>query len=425
MTDKRWGGVRGNLGIVIATLFVAALSVVAWSMPAHGPQVKTPGVQAAVTLDSPSLAALVTRAEISPYANSVYASLASRGIDSASFLPVSSVTSDVISLFQRVSLQPAFAALYASVGSSGFAVGFGNQMSGGISDVYFTFNAVAGGQTTTTSWDGKLASMTLTGPTTVERPTIVNTVFNSHRWAGSSWWGPGTPTLAYSSADEVYPTVSVNNPYGGSVHEVASVWTGLTDSSHDLLQVGYFTDATVGMRYGQTYYELACEPKTSCSVGGGGTFAFGSGQLQHVSFGDTVEQEEAISGLWTVWYMYVYDYTTGAYASTLFDLSHWLSGGFHPGWTQYIVEAYFSNGVVQQIAKFSQVNFCDATFRSTSASWTTYGRGSGNPYQLQQASSNDNTNQGYVNGVCGPGKTYGYPTVSWANSNYNYNFANS
>lgn len=417
---RRWA----RVGLCISATLVTVMALTAWAAPA----VSIPATSLSTSLaGSPPGVPQVTAAEALPFLTLDYAVMSHHGSDVGRFLPLSVATARVVALFDEGLGSPAFSRAYSQSSPSEFSLQFGSPSLSDMPTVYFVFTTVGAGTTTTTSWAGDLMSMTLSGPIVVSRPTITaNSVFTSPAWAGSSWWGSGSPspTLGITAADENYPTISTdstlpqNVPSGVTVHQVASVWVGLTNSNNYLLQTGMYTDASSGMNYGQTFYEMACPSGYSCP-----NYAqyFGSGYLQHVSFGNDVEEVVDFSGLWTSWAAYIYDYSTGASALAGISTSSYLPNGFWPQWTQFIVEAYEANGVVQQITKFSQVNFCDAYWGSTSQTWYTYGQPY-NQYQLEQASSNYNTNQGYINQNCGHNGHYGAPTVSWQNSNYNYNY---
>ncbi len=275
---------------------------------------------------------------------------------------------------------------------------------------------------------GNLASMSVVGPTVVvHSPTFIeDSTSPSGNWAGSSWWGSGspTPTIISTTSDEVYPTISTVNdppqnlPKGDSLHQVTSVWDGLTNAQNYLLQTGLYTDATEGMTYGQTFYELACNPGSYCPSG---PDFYMSGQLQQVPFGHTANEEVIHTSSETQWIVGVDDYNTGIYAQQTYNIAQWLPNGFVPQWTQYIVETPTSSGLVQQLASFSGVVVGDATYCSTNQCWTTYDQ-SYNDYQLQQSGSGANVNLGYRNADCGFHGDYGCPTVSYINSNYDYNY---
>jgi hypothetical protein len=436
--QKKWSLAGKRIGLAFGAIVVVALAVTAWSSPTHTSTAYVAGVQSASTPADPSAAALVTQAGVAMTAAQVYASfpsslaVAGNAIDLSSFTPASTIASEVITLFQQVSSQPTFTALYDSVGSGGFAYGFGNNMATGISNVYFEFNVVEVDQTSTVSWDGNLSSMTLSGPVVVERPTVsMNTVFDSTSWAGSSWWQSGSPTLTDTGFDEKYPSMTeVTNdppqhvPSGDSVGQVASVWVGLTNSSNYLLQTGAYTDVSAGQTEGQLFYELACPSGDYCPSG---SYSFPPGlypdDLTEVPVGDY-----AYNAIWegsnsSDWNLEVYDWSSGGYATVNWYIGEYVGArGYSPQWTQYIVEAPTLDGIIQQLPDFGEVIVGDdyyGTCGSCESGWHSYSH-SYNQYQLEQEASNDNTDQGYENVDCGYHGTYGCPTVTWENSNYNY-----
>jgi hypothetical protein len=433
--------VREFLTVSVSVLIVCILAATTSFAPAVSFKGDL-GVFGAVAPQAVGLAGtLVSETGATLFASQLYNSFeqtptGAKSVDVSALPPASTVATGVMALFNQVSREPGFLQLLDSTGPGGFGYGFAGNVATGLSSVYFDFNSVGPSTTTTISWQGNLLTGTISGPYVETHATIsMNSVFQSGNWAGSSWWGSGspTPTLKSTGFDEKYPTMSTsttqptNLPSGDSVSQEAAIWVGLTNSNDYLLQTGAYTDVSAGGSGGQIFYELACPSGHSCPNSayyyptGGGAPA----TLQVVPVGDYARNVVWQGSSSTNWNLEVYDWSSGNYNSVNWNLGTWLPSGYSPQWTQYIVETPESGGLFQQLPSFSEVIIGDDFYCTGSTNlpcgWHSYGQPY-NQYQLEQASSNDNTNQGYENVDCGYQGTYGCPTISYVNSDYNYNF---
>jgi hypothetical protein len=435
---RRWLHRRDTAGLGVVAAIVIALAMAAWSAPVRNLSPSASESELAPAVNVPSIGASVTLAGVTLYTEQMYSSFSSasfegKAIDVSAFTPAPTVASKVLTLFQQVSSQPLFSQLSAETGPGGFGYGFAGNVTTGLTNVYFGFNVIGSSGTSTTSWEGSIPTMTVSGPTTVEHPTVsMNTVFQSGNWAGSSWWQSGSPTLTDTGFNEKYPSTSKsstapqNLPKGVSISQDVSVWVGLTNSNTYLLQTGALTNVSAGATGGQIFFELACGSGKSCPSGAY-YYPFSNvypANLQVVPVGHYVENAVWEGSASTDWDVEEYDYTAGQYNSWNWNIATWLPGGFSPQWTQYIVETPEIGGLIQQLPDFSQVIVGDdyyGTCGSCGGGWHSYSHAF-NQYQLEQASSNYNTNQGYVNVNCGFHGTYGCPTITYQNSNYNYQY---
>jgi hypothetical protein len=370
-----------------------------------------------------------------------YSNIAAAGVSTATLPPASNVSSAITSAFQAVSQFAAFRALNSTYGRSAFTFQVGNELSTGVTQAYYGFNFQKNNRSVTEFWDANLTSGAISGPSNRSIMPVQTTIYNSHNWAGWETWIPGTPQLEGFVTDQNYPTISTsstgaqNVPSGTTVDQVAAVWADLTDSSGNILQDGFLTDATNHANgLGLAWYWLTgpgiTGGSTGCSLYSVSTFA----SNVDASTGDSVSEMVKWSGANGYWLMEDNDLTSGHYGLVNMSVVNCgLSSGFHPYWGQEIVEAYTS-GVIQQIAQFSQVNFYDITIcpgRTTASCSYADNATSGTVYQLTQACAslslglcwahNLNTNQNWNNAYGGHFNEYEYPDVSWQNSQYDYN----
>lgn len=440
MFGARKRGANPSLGIV--GVIVIALVVALWSAQLQTAAQKSISGELAPTSSVPSVSSSMSLGGVTLFANQLYSSFANQTfagqpVDSSSFAAPSVVATEVLSLFELLSTQPSFTQLASEIGPGGFGYGFAGNVTTGLTDVYFGFNAIGPSLTVTISWEGNLTTLSLSGPVSVEHPTLgMNSVFQSGNWAGSSWWQSGSPTLTDTSFDEKYPSTSksstlpTNVPSGVTVTQVLSIWVGLTNSNGYLLQTGAFTNVSAGATGGQIFFELACPSGKSCPAGVA-YYPFSNvypANLQVVPVGDYVLNAVWEGGSSTDWGLEEADLTSGQYNSWNWNIATWLPGGYSPQWTNYIVETPEVGGVIEQLPVFGTITVGDDIYGTctpncgpTAPGWHSYSHAF-NQYQLEQASSNDNTNQGYLNANCGFHGTYGCPTVAYQNSNYNYQY---
>jgi hypothetical protein len=437
---RNWNRVRKVVALSIVLSVVTVLATTSLCVTARLPGLTGSTDQAVSPSAGTSADSLVSSSGVVLYAEQLYASfehtpVGAKPIDGAAFPPANTISAKVLTLFGQVSQQSSFTELFNAYGPGGFSYGFAGEMTSGLSNVFFDFNVIGTTTTSTISWEGNLSGMTISGPFTVIRPSLsMNSVFQSGNWAGSSWWGSGspTPTLESTGFDEQYPTMSLvgtqpqNLPSGDKIGQEAAIWVGLTNSNSYLLQTGAYTDVSTGGSGGQIFYELACPSGDSCpnSAEYYPTGGSGSETLQVVPVGHW-----AVNDIWEgssskVWNLEEQDWTSYTYNTVNWNIGSWVPNGYNPQWTQYIVETPEVGGLIQQLPYFSEVVVGDDFYCTTTdipCGWHSYGQPY-NQYQLEQSTSNDNTGQGYRNADCGFHGAYGCPTVSYTDSNYDYNY---
>lgn len=324
-------------------------------------------------------------------------------------------------MYLRLAANSQFDALLADYTAQSFIFGTAYTAYLGVDQVYFGFDWSANGSSHTTYWTGNIGNQSLTGPIDQVTPTIYSST-DSVNWAGYEWHvtSPSTP-LAGNEGDELVPTISVppqqpsNVPSGVTVDAADAVWLGLSGSAGGnggLLQTGYERDATQNWPYAE-WYEFY--PNPQYDYPGSPTVSPGDYAWQAMN---TVSFESP------EWYASVYDFTKGVGASVTLNEGSWL-----PYYFQGITEAYEHNGVIQQIAEFSQTSFYDLYVCSYNESncWTDIYPGANSvlsmtTYQLRQSSGVDNTNYGSSGGPGGEFGTYGYTYVTWSTSAYNFDY---
>jgi len=435
--------------MVLGAVCVMVLALAAWIVPTESLQPHKASSQPAGDIVTPSIAPgfIASTATTAPNAllsaGAIQFLFDKHSSDMAKLGVASSVTSEevngttaaILGLFGQVASSPTFNEIYNEAGPAGFVYGVGASPKPTleITDFTFGFDWVTAGITHTAYWDANLASATVSGPTEQSLPPTDASVIGRLNWAGWSYWSPGTQALNSLDSDQNVPTISVPpQGNGGNVQAEAAVWTGFTDKSNDLLQIGYIRDAT-----GNTVYSMFWG-----FVGGTGTGqttplpCYGGNIYVHPN-DDVFEVITLVSGL--TWNFDVFDYNTSAGCSFNVNLASFQISSFTAYYTDEIVEAPLGGGVTQQIAKFTPaVNFYDVIYCTTSTCWYSYNNGNNfNIYQLWQSPAycvpffdypsghTDSTNQIYVDKNGGLNGDYGYPDVSWITSAYDYNYVAS
>jgi hypothetical protein len=350
-----------------------------------------------------------------------YATLARMGLDPVD--GAASVESQIASGFERVLGTADFTRELSSARTSGLQLSLSLSRDG-VSNAIFEFQSQNALSANTTYWNLDLATNSIVGPVTSSQQSVSLSTYTQDNWAGWSYWGGGTPQLTslYSDTEAVafvQPGVAPSNvPQGDHVEAAGAAWIGLTGKgsstcgSYGLLQVGYI------WVYGgpaEALYQFApCMDDAD----------YFSPAID-VAQGDLVYEylnESATSP--NTWYITFFDFTTYEGATVTFNVANYVSS-WKAYYTNLIVEApgtLFSSP--SQIAQFnSSVNFYDVEFWSTAnMKYTSYNMASNsNIYQLNQYGG-DNTHQIYDDAYGGVYDDYGYPTVSWVNSNFNWDY---
>jgi hypothetical protein len=381
-----------------------------------------------------------------------YGHLSNLGVATSALAPIGTVAGTIYQSYAKIILIPTFVSLTKKIGLGSFALVLDGSMRAGLTTANYEYNWANGNSSICEYWSANLTSGVISGPLTFSQPFYRATINDEVNWAGWSFWGPSTPYLNSVNMDLKWPTVTTdstapqNVPSGDSVDQDFSAWNSLTDSSGNLWQAGWYRDASRpgsgSYGGGQPFAQFWCpNPTPGCPDGeiSANTSAAGAAKV-----GDIVNELIEWSGVAYKWDASLDDYTSGNISLTTVDVQPFLSGGYHPLYTNEIVEPpafSYSYGIVtQQIAKFAQVNFYDINLCVVSSGpcyhgLTAYDDGDYNIYQLNQACAswflgiyggicngpNDNTNQVYNDASGGYWDESGYPDVTWVNSIYDYN----
>jgi hypothetical protein len=466
---------RASLRTVVAVVSIALLSFLAWAIPQSAVATSTNGQSIVASESSISQAgsggsqgvnattgsstnsthtvsSLLPPAEAAAAVESFYNSGGPSGTSNtlnASAATISAAATAIDSAFQTVSQYPGFLALYNQFGPPGFDFEIGSTIGGGAGSANLGFHYVFGGLSITTSWSTNLSTGLTSGPTNVSG--IAASAFDSPNWGGSEAYVglslAGAPELDVADSDEAYPAAATypstpaNVPGGTNVYQVVAVWAGLDDAQDgtgNLAQDGYTTNASACLRVcntGQPFYEFYCPNIVGNCMPTLATYS----TFPTVNTNDVVTNLVRWANYPGLWEFQTKDYSksTGNVGTAFEDVinNSWLSGGFHPHWADYINEAYGIHGLTQQISDFSQTNFYDVTICKSSGGCVYTNSASYVYYRLDQQcgawlygiynficiSPNLNTNQGYTNSNGGYWGEFGYPYVTWQNSDYDWN----
>lgn len=433
MFDHRGSGVNGRASLswvaVLLTILVMIFGVAQIShLPTQGIQPNGIGSAAVNSYssgsgvvsslnDSNSSSSYLSGAEVMTQVSDLYARFAQASLSPAYEPAAATVAATALSMFHVLSNVTAFSNLMDTVGPGGFTFSLGSDLSQGLTQVTYTFNWVTGQTTHTTYWTANLISSTLSGPVTASYPRVTASNIQSTNWAGASYWIRGSPTPYLNSAGTseyvptvVYPSqVPQNVPSGDYVFPMYSQWVGLTDSSSNLLQTGII-DTPCCSNYGQLFkYQVFWE-----------LFPCNGVQLTPNMPDAAPNQEFTENIYWSGtafhWTLYVTNDNTGAYSDMTIDVQGCLPGGFHPQWSNFIVEANSYDGYIQQIAQFNdQVSFYNIDICSTTGSCTDPANAGSNYYTLKQsASSSQDVAWFFIDDT--------YPSVTWDDSDYNWDY---
>jgi hypothetical protein len=380
--------------------------------------------------------AYLTPAVISGLASEEYSDLAAGNVSVNGFAPASSVGRAIYPSIPIIEANPAFEVLESEYPSADFAFSLDVNFSTGITGATFQYGVPSGNQTLTEYWNYALATGEFSGPFLKLTPMIRSTLIVSQNWAGWSFWDPGTPLLASSNTDETWPNIewdstgAQNVPVGYSVYQMVSIWNGLTTTNGTLWQTGFLTDASDPYDYnGTAFAEFVCTwVSSTCPTAPQWLYNVGPART-----GDSVSTEVGWSGTEYVWGASISDYTQGNGQLVSIDVESFMNG-FHAYYSNEIVEAPAYDGYIQQIAEFSQTNFYDIQNCEDIdgvdcySGYTLYESSDDNVYQLSQDCVDDclfsdwidNTQQVYNFDYGGHWSDYGYPDVTWVNSDYNW-----
>jgi hypothetical protein len=349
--------------------------------------------------------------------------------------------------FQALSRTPTFQSLNSSLGPSNFVFQLGNQITSGVTHASLGFKSIANGTITNEFWEVNLTSNTTSGPVIQSAPNLLDTTMDSENWEGPSSWIPGSPTpqLDSTQTDQVFPTVYANGagqanvPSGVTVDEVTSIWDGLTDSSNNLLQDGWDTDASNPLPYGNSpFYELYCP--SACNNNAIHNYFVSDPNTPSAVAGDKINELVKWSGAPYYWILEDKDYSSNQYGMVNVSVySAGLTGGYHPQYSNEILETFTwgTPSHIEQLAYFSSFDFYDIQIcpsRQVSSCSYAYNTSS-NTYQLIQDcsswwfgivggtcySSVFNAGTSYTNSNGGYWGDLGYWGVGWSSSSYDYN----
>ena len=430
-------GIVVVLSVVIVLLLVlgeAGLGVM--SVPSQVPPNRGGG--GSVSPSNSTYEPLLTASEAVGTVEAAYQSVANSTIQPSSFPSPSLVGARIYSAFENVSVTPAFAALNDDYGADGFTFQVGGDASAGVTRAYFGFSYVSNNKSWTEYWVEDVSSARLYGPELTSMMAVSGT-YDSTNWAGQIKQLSGGRSLVSVYTDGLYPTFSkasaipTHVPSNVTISQLGSYWIGATEETNGndgLLQTGILSDVSNGSAYGVPWYEFWCEdgcqPVARQALG----FWNDTGQLSEVAYGDIVSGLVKWSGSPDHWILQDEDHYTDTYDVENLSVLPWLPSGFHPIYSDTIVEAMEYGTTIQQIPSFTDAYFWDLTVCPTrslgSCSYdynlstpSTYGT-----WQLTQAPSNDNTVQGNSPLCGGIYDECGYPYIGWYNSNYNYTYVN-
>ena len=354
-------------------------------------------------------------------------------------ISIDSEKSAIMSKFTILTHKNYFESLLSNLGASSLSTGFTHNYSSNSTIAYFSFNWYTPQKVHTISWSLNMRSEKLAGPIQTLRPvanlmgsksglgnsvkevSTASSVYESKDWAGYEFYTGSTVSSTSANFNVANIIMPPSSQVNTSANQVATVWVGLSNQAGGvggLAQTGYATDATPGSNsYNYNLWYEVYDPGTPVNMASMTDY---NGNPT-VSPGNIVSATVQQSG--SSWDFEIYNYNN----SNTYTASHSMvylyifNYQFSAYYNQYVVEAYATNNIIQQIAEFyPAINFEGGTLYSNGATQfvtNLYNSSSYNEYLLYQTPSNLNVDTHYFMQT-GTYDTslFGYSVNSWLNS---------
>lgn len=370
----------------------------------------------------------------------------------------SSVDAVILHLFLELNSTNAFNSLVSTWGVGNFTFTLNFLVQSGISNATFGEEWIAsaqdGGLAYQEYWIGTVSTGVLTGPfeTTPTNATYNGGFAYSTNWGGYAYSTPSstsasiTNAWAYTTvvALSAPPQAPINVPYYATVDAFGSVWVGLSPTlggSNGLLQAGYEYDVQGNFHQNyQSWYEYYT-PGGQSAISYPGAAIPRPGDTYGIdllySGGNVIICVQQWWGGWScsgplqVWDTYVCDYTQGACSSSTENLPM----SFAPTYKTEIVEGvdvtgtyllFYSWSHTMQLPEFENINMWGGNFVAGGVTYSDAAEVQNNDFtqiSMTQESGYVSTSEAFTLGNApSPMSGFGYLTVSWQNSYYDWNY---
>ncbi len=368
-----------------------------------------------------------------------------------------SVDSSILGMFLELNATDAFNSLVSTWGVDNFTFTLNYLVQSGISNATFGEQWVASGQDGGLAyqeyWVGTVSTGTLTGPfeTTPTNATYNGGYAYSTNWAGLAYSTPSssssiTNAWAYTTVASLFnpPQSPANVPYYAQVDAFGSVWVGVSPTlggSNGLLQAGYEYDVQGNFHQNyQAWYEYYTPGGQNAISYPGAAIpkpgdAYGI-DLLYSGWNVIICNQNwwgawSCSGPFQVWNTYVCDYTQGACSSSTENVPI----NFAPIYKTEIVEAvttggsyliFFSWSHIMQIPEFGNIHMWGGNFIAGGVTYSDASEVQNNDFTqitMTQSSGSVSTSEAFtLANAPSPMSGFGYLTVAWQNSNYDWNY---